>query len=629
MDNFRTSLYPNQARQSRVSEDQEPVQSLIDERVEYEQSQVRVVKAFKILFVLFVAFSVPLIYRFCVNGGINDSCGDKTDTRNFISSAFLPFFGKQLNDVCQKAVSKETHQTDSELVETTVQTTTCEKGGKKEIEKVSSDGFWSYFQLPSFGCHEFKNAQTQLAEQRPTVGMFAHLMPTYKEVSANFAELVKPLGGAAKLAPVKEEDVSQVNSLFADILNKNRVWRTHPSDKQEPLPRRTLDSILEYKTITEIQLLVNNWRNSKKNIGKKIDYISSLQQTFLSASIDTKVCTDKLQLVESTLNQQNDHLSEAVRQKDNLESLSAANHEKLNSFVSQRNSKEQEPINIVRKLDAELQSLKFKVANAPKTKDEIELKRKSLVKAESDVLRMETERQGEEKTEAKLNTDISETLTKIESIRRSMESYKVKIAMRKMKLQLANSNAKIKEYLMSLIKHNKGEAVDFQSLFSSSENARNEIRKILKEFIAQSHGMDVELSVTDKQLDEIIESEQHEFDEIRKIYTELVQIINQYGDFKVYIEAIAAEIRSLETNFTKEERIYNELNKHLRIIRQSLLTSAERRVHLSTEIDKLRNYILSTQTWIDDRLAEIESNESELAKLQAKKDSYMLKHKVG
>ena len=631
MDNFRTSNYSNQLRQSRVSQadDQDPVRSLIDERVEYEQNQVQVIKAFKILVVLFVAFSIPIIYRFYVNGGINNSCGEKIGTHNFISNSFQPFFGKSSKDVCQKAVNKEMHKTDSDLIETTVETTTCGKGGKAETtEKTASDGFWSYFTLPSFGCHEFKHAQNQLAEQRPTVQMFTHLMPSYKEVSANFSELIKPFGGPSKLDPVKEEDVSKVNALFTEIINKNPIWRTQSTIKIDQATRKSVESLLEHKTITDIQLLVNDWHNSKKMFTKKIDYITLLEQTHRSASIDTKVCTDKLQLVESTLNQQNNDLSEGLRQKDKLEHLIAANHEKLNNFVNQRNSKEQEPINTVRKLDAELQSLKFKVSNSPKLKDEIELKRKSLLKAKADVQRMELDQTSEAAIESKLNMDISDSQTKIESVRRSMESLKVKIAMRKMKLELANSNAKIKEYLMSLIKTNKGEPVDFQSLFSSSENARNEIRKILKEFIGQSKGMDVEMSVTDQQLDLIIESDQQQFDEIRKIYTELVQIINQYGDFKVYIEAIATDIKALETTLGKEEKTHNELSKHIRISRQSVLSSTEKQHHLSTEIDKLRAFILFTQTWIDDRLLELESNELELGKLQKKKDLYMQQHKV-
>ena len=108
----------------------------------------------------------------------------------------------------------------------------------------------------------------------------------------------------------------------------------------------------------------------------------------------------------------------------------------------------------------------------------------------------------------------------------------------------------------------------------------------------------------------------------------MVQIINQYGDFKVYIEAIATEIRGLEVNLGKEESIHKELNKHLRTLKQTLLATGERRQHVAAELDKLRVFIAQTQTWIDERTAELENDEEVHASVLKERDLYVQEHKA-
>lgn len=126
----------------------------------------------------------------------------------------------------------------------------------------------------------------------------------------------------------------------------------------------------------------------------------------------------------------------------------------------------------------------------------------------------------------------------------------------------------------------------------------------MKEFINQSPGMHVEVSISEAQLDEIIAKDQKEFDEIRKIYTELVNIINQYGDFNVYISGIA-RIEDLEGKLGTDDRMLGDWIRKVREWQAIIDGAGARRSAWSADILRLEKFIADGRKYIEDKESEM------------------------
>jgi chromosome segregation ATPase len=359
------------------------------------------------------------------------------------------------------------------------------------------------------------------------------------------------------------------------------------------------------------------------------DYkVVQLKQSLKKSPLQYQHCQEKLADAAAELSLQHATLNGQLASKDQLAARIESNIQSLNKFVSQKNIKEQEPINTMRQLEIQLQELAYKVKNASSTKNDIDKKRKALTKATSDESALLALLESQKTALASLDATSADRREEVEALKRRIEGFRIKIAMRKMKLELANSNLKIKEYLMSIIRHNNSETVDFQSLFSSNDNARAEIRKILKEFIHHSKGIELDVGVSDAQIDEIIEKDQKEFDDIRRIYTELVQIINQYGDFKIYIQGIQTDIVELSQKLADDEKLLKELSRHLDDFNKSRVSLLSKIDSLQLDATKLTSFIAHANIFIDEKVNEIDRVQHDFEQVQLQKDQYLASHKV-
>ena len=361
--------------------------------------------------------------------------------------------------------------------------------------------------------------------------------------------------------------------------------------------------------------------NKKAYVGSLKDKLDLLPNNF-------DRCAQKQLTIEAQLSDNSSRLSALLAEKSGLDNQIQENQLKLNAYVSQRNSKEQEPINIVRELERELHDLKFKVGTIPGIKSDLDTRNKAIRKAEDALADLRRRIDSDGKNSYELESNIASIQREIDTLKRQIESNKIKLAMRRMKLELANSNRAIKEHLMSLIRTNHGEPVDFQVLISTSENARKEIRRILRTFIEQSAGSNVEINISEAQLDDIISKDQKEFDEIRRIYTELVTITNQYGDFSVYISGISQDIKDLDSRLVADERTIKDLPRKLREAKASLDGQGARKDGIIAEIERTERFISDNRRHIDDKEIEIRRWEDDFDKLKLKKDLYVQEHKV-
>lgn len=659
MDAFRTSN-TSYIRHSGFVPADEDVPNNTDVRIHYEQQQVRLIQVLKILGVLFLVLCIPFFYNLFRFGGITNECGQQPTVASTIARPFYWLLGIKPDARCKKDTSTDFKADDNFTYETTTETTTCLKGGdaddnilknliggdhdylghlpstktEQTTSKTADDGsdqgsFWDYFSLPSFACSDFNRHTRQLGDLEPSVSFFKRLMPTLDEASRNAQTYAKTLGDVSKLPPINDADKAEAQEWFARILSPTTQWKTADESQLPQLVKKPIEWLLNNKNVFSVQKLVADWKKSKANLDRKTAYVTALRDTTEAIPQNAERCTGKLLGIEGQLNEQNGKMSTLLAEKSGLENQIQENQLKLNTFVSQRNSKEQEPINTVRQLDAELQELKYKVNTIPAIRSDLDARQKVNRKSEDTLADLRGKLETDGRTALTLEADLAGYQREIDILKRQIEANKIKLAMRRMKLQLANSNRAIKEHLMSLIRTNKGEPVDFEVLFSSSENARKEIKRILREFIKESAGSHIEISISESQIDEIISKDQKEFDEIRRIYTELVAIINQYGDFNIYITGIAKDIKDLEGKLAADDRQIGDLLKKIRDAKAVLEAIAGRKRGLIAEIERLEALIADNGRFIREKEADIVRWQDEYDKLKLRKDLYVQQHKVG
>lgn len=660
MDAFRTSN-TSYIRHSGFVPADEDVPNNTDVRIQYEQQQVRLIQVLKVLGVLFLVLSLPFFYNLFRFGGITNECGQRQSVASTLVRPFYWLFGIKQDTRCKKDTSTDFKADDNFTYETTTETTTCLKGAEAEdnilknliggdhdylahlpsagkTERTVGKGygdeedqgsFWDYFSLPSFACSDFNRHTRQLNELEPSVTFFKRLMPSLEEASRNAQAYAKTLGDVSKLPPINDADKAEAREWFARILSPTTQWKTADESQLPQLAKKPLEWLLNNKNVFSVQKLVADWKKSRGNLDRKNAYVNALKDTTEALPQNAERCSGKLLGIEGQLNEQNGRLSGLLADKSGLENQIQENQLKLNAFVSQRNTKEQEPINIVRQLEAELQELKYKVNTIPGIRSDLEARQKVNRKSEDTLTDLRGKLDADGKNALTLEADVSGYQREIDILKRQIEANKIKLAMRRMKLQLANSNRAIKEHLMSLIKTNNGEPVDFEVLFSSSENARKEIKRILREFIKESAGSHIEINISETQIDEIINKDQKEFDEIRRIYTELVAIINQYGDFNIYITGIAKDIKDLEGKLTADDRQIGDLLKKIRDAKAVMEAIVGRKRGFGAEIERLETLIADNNRYIREKEAEINRWQDDYDKLKLRKDLYVQEHKVG
>jgi hypothetical protein len=656
MDAFRTSN-ASYIRHSGFLPPDEHVPNNTDVRIKYEQQQVYLIKILKILGVFFLILSLPFFYNLFRYGGVTNECGERQPWTSAVTSPFYWLFGINRDSRCKRDVSTDFKIDDNYQIETTTETTTCQRGEdddnpltsllggshdfwtteSKRVTGATEGGddggnkgsFWDYFSIPSFGCSEFNRHNRYLEDLDPSVHMFKQPMPTLEEVTKNYQSFAKGQGDLSKLSPLADSDKVEAREYFDRILSPATQWKTADESTLGALVKKPLNWLLNNKNVFSVQNFVADWQKSKSNLAKKKSYVSSLKGRVESLPNNSERCVQRQLAIDAQLTDENSRLSMLLAEKSNLDNQIQENQIKLNSFVSQRNSKEQEPINTVRKLDADLHDLSYKVKTIPGIQKEIEARRASIQKSQSVLVDLGRKLDTDATNSVDLEAKIGNYLREIEGLKRQIEANKIKLAMRKMKLQLANSNRQIKEHLMSLIRTNNGEPVDFQVLFSTSENARREIRRILRDFINQSAGTQVEINISEEQIDDIISKDQKEFEEIRRIYTELVAIINQYGDFNIYISGIAQDIKDLDQRLKADDKHIQDLQRKIAEARAALDGQSARKVGWISEISRLEKLIADNQRWIDDKDLETRQYQDEYDKLKLRKDLYVQEHKVG
>lgn len=660
MDAFRTSN-TSYIRHSGFVPADEDVPNNTDVRIHYEQLQVRIIQVLKVLGVLFLLLSLPFFYNLFRFGAITNECGQQPTLASTIARPFYWLFGVKPEARCKKDTATDFKTDDNFTYETTTETTTCLKGddaednilksliggdhdylshlpsagktektvGHGQSEEESQGSFWDYFALPSFACSEFNRHARHLSDLEPSVSFFKRLMPSLDEASRNAHSYAKTIGDVSKLPPITEADKAEAKEWFERILSPATQWKTAEESQLPQVVKKPIEWLLNHKNVFSVQKLVADWKKSRANLDRKNAYVSALRDTTEALPQSAQRCNEKLLDIERQLTEQNGRLSGLLAEKSGLENQIQENQLKLNAFVSQRNSKEQEPINTVRQLDAELQELKYKVNSIPGIRSDLDAREKVIRKSEDTLVDLRGRLDADSKHALELESGLASHQREIDILKRQIEANKIKVAMRKMKLQLANSNRAIKEHLMSLIKTNKGEPVDFEVLFSSSEATRKEIKRILREFIKESAGSQIEINVSEAQIDEIINKDQKEFEEIRRIYTELVAIISQYGDFNIYITGIARDIKDLEGRLAADDRQIGDLLKKIREARASLEAIAGRKRGLAAEIERLETLIADNRRYIEDKDAEIRRWQEDYDKLKQRKDLYVQEHKVG
>ena len=118
----------------------EHVKSIQDERIEYEQRQVKIVNVLKFLFIILIICTIPIFYQTWQKGGSDGGCVSERDSFHSSGSINDPLSGLNnwglwrtikrwfgYNEPCSKDVKVSVTNADGHRIQTTTKTLTCEK----------------------------------------------------------------------------------------------------------------------------------------------------------------------------------------------------------------------------------------------------------------------------------------------------------------------------------------------------------------------------------------------------------------------------------------------------------------------------------------------------------------------
>ena len=114
---------------------------------------------------------------------------------------------------------------------------------------------------------------------------------------------------------------------------------------------------------------------------------------------------------------------------------------------------------------------------------------------------------------------------------------------------------------------------------------------MLKGFIVQSRSASNDVAISEEQIDSIIQQDEKDFEDISRLYNELVRIINEYKDIDFDIKAMEIKITDLGKNSDNAKAEINRITHRIRELEGQ-------KTHKNSEISQKRDKIKE----IEDRI---------------------------
>lgn len=588
MERYRTSIgSPSPLNYSRVSNSMN-VKSNLESRIEYENSQLALIKLLKILsvvgLVVFLAIGLKIVLDARTR---TDECGRKSSLQQYLARLRYRTFGGVNPDSCEKKVDRTEQEADDGKFETITETTTCKKVEKPEDSEGKS--FWSFLNFGSQGCEDYKAHEAALKNQKFSVKDRLDSPPSLGDsVKIDAQETHTEID---KFTEITEATAREIKSKFDSIIGDFAIRYEEKIAAQISAPVEYEDdskaiqkskTLLEKPVVFDLQLKINDLVHSVRNLARKKKLVFDFQNHFFNVTKTPNTCANEITELQKKIVLDNEKLSHSkaisVEWENDLKRLQEAIHNTLNE------SKNKGPLSKIQELKDEIEILMKRKGDALKTQAEIEKKQAQIRAYEAEITTLNALISDLMKALNDIDDQIAilqNDKTKFENDIKMNQSRKILL---EMKLEFAVRNKHIKEYLLSLIDTSEGKSNDLYTLFADKIASEKELKNILKGLIIQSRSGQNEVSISEEQIDSIIKQDEKDFEDISRLYNELVRIINEYKDIDFDIKAMQTKIIDIGKGTDAAKTEINRIVQRIRDLENQ-------KTHKNSEIHQKRDKI--------------------------------------
>lgn len=598
--------------------------SFRESRIMYNRSETSFNKWVKLAFSVILLLFLAIVWSsFGKNNNDLTQCQNESRLSYLFARLEAKVFGKISPDRCKLKKEVTTEKTETSEVTTVTQIKTCPLENEKQ-EETSWWKFWRYFQTPCPENDKLRAHQNNLQKLKSSIRPFKSLIPDVKEIESDPKQYLK-LTNMTSVDLNNQDAKPEIIKLFSEIKNdKTFQHREHPHDVSHP---DFLTPISDLDFLLKTQLKSRNILLSSSVLSKKEEIIENLESTFRAIE-NNQTCAQQMLEIKRGID-----ISE---EKKNYSSSIIADHQSelaklrrlFDELVKRKYNDENGPLKKLHLLDQEIEELSAKKnSNAKLAKQINDLKR--LIA--SSLLALEENQSELRKAELsiKKNEERDESLKpEIKDLKLKYDNLIIKIGVLQWKLDTALRNLKIKEFLMSLLKKEGSGEDSMERLMNESEVSKAEIVKIVRAFLLQSKGYEIETNISEDEMTEILEKDKKDFDEIMKVYRELKDMIEKYKELEFDIKALRKEIVERELERNETEKQYKALLSKQKSI-------ADDRLNREKEIANYLKIIKNLESENEKNTLKIKEGEDFLAKIEsdfqaknAEREEYRKTHKV-
>ena len=532
--------------------------SILHSRIEYQQSQSSLSKYFWTFAAILAA--VVLCF-FLLNSFVKDrdvvKCRGESNLSYLVHFMEAKLFGKVNPNRCKSKTEETTEETDKQKVHTIKEVRTCPL--EKEVEKPTD---WLSL-LPSFNfgnppCEKLKQHDAQIKKLRQSVRPFAHLVPNLEDIK-EFPHKYHRFRKQAE-DKVNQNTRPEIEGLFSDIERDIAVGV--PKVERDITAPDFLSQFDDLESLLKSKLLAADLSNSTRTFGQKENTIGTLKDSFNTLAAN-KNCSNAQAELKRALSIQDEKKNYSLSRIREWNSQLNNIEEQVRSLVQKQSAETAEPLRELLKLDHELDELRRKKNElaGDKTRSDPAVLIKNFNHKIDDLRRKIDANKGKV---SGVDSDLLKNQEEQRVLNEELKQLKVEVGSLTLKLQINSQHSQIKQFLSSLVKNDKESEQLIHKMRSDSEVSKTEMFKIVKAFMAQSQGHEVESNYTDKEILEFIEKDQKEFEEIMKVYQDLKDMIQKFKDMEFDLVALQQKVSAKQSRKEEIKRRLATLSQTLR-----------------------------------------------------------------
>jgi chromosome segregation ATPase len=532
--------------------------SILHSRIEYQQSQSSLSKyLWSFIAIMTALFLCFFLFRHLVKERDVVKCRGESNLSFLVHFMEAKLFGKVDPQRCKSKTEETTEENERQKVRTIKETKTC------PFEKDSQNqNVWSSI-LPSFSfgnppCEKLKQHDEKIKKLRQSVRPFSQVVPNLEDIKA-FPHKYHRFRKQAEDKAVQNIR-PEIEGNFADI--ERGIANGVPPIERDITDLDFISKFDNLDSLLNSKLIAADLGNSTRLFSQKEYAIKNLKESFDSL-VANKNCNDAQAELKKALSIQDEKrnysLSRLRDLNNNLEGLEG----QTTALLQQKSGETAQPLKDLLKIEQEIDGLRRKKSelSGGSTHSSPESEIKSLNQRIEDLKRKIDSNETKKKSN---DSELVKYQDEQKALEEELKQLKVEVGSLSLKLQINSQHSQIKQFLLSLVKNDKESEQLIQKMKTNTEVSKTEMFKIVKAFMAQSQGYEVESNFSDKEILEFIEKDQKEFEEIMKVYQDLKDMIQKFKDMEFDLQALQKKVNDKQLRKEEIKRKLASISQTLR-----------------------------------------------------------------